>query len=115
MPRATADGDIFAALASPARRELLNLLITGPRTAGDLASHFDMARPSVSEHLRVLRTAGLVSEQKSGRERYYQLDPEPLTQVRDWLSPYEQFWRERLRGLREVLDDDNPTDDGPRP
>jgi DNA-binding transcriptional ArsR family regulator len=51
-----------------------------------LASHFDMRRPSVSEHLRVLRSAGLVSERRAGRERCYQLDPRPLMEVRDWLD-----------------------------
>lgn len=97
--------DVFAALASPARREVLRLLLDGPRTAGDLAAHFDMRRPSVSEHLRVLREAGLVSERRAGRERRYQLDPRPLMQVRDWLDPYERFWRERLAALRDLLEE----------
>ncbi|HEX6451788.1 MAG TPA: metalloregulator ArsR/SmtB family transcription factor [Trebonia sp.] len=97
--------DVFAALASPARREVLRLLLDGPRTVNDLASHFDMRRPSVSEHLRVLRSAGLVSERRAGRERRYQLDPRPLMEVRDWLDPYEQFWRDRLNALRDVLED----------
>ena len=97
--------DVFAALASPARREVLRLLLDGPRTVNDLASHFDMRRPSVSEHLRVLRSAGLVSERRAGRERRYQLDPRPLMEVRDWLDPYEQFWRDRLDALRDVLED----------
>jgi DNA-binding transcriptional ArsR family regulator len=97
--------DVFAALASPARREVLRLLLDGPRTVNDLASHFDMRRPSVSEHLRVLREAGLVSEQRAGRERRYQLEPRPFTEVRDWLDPYERFWRDRLKSLRDVLED----------
>ena len=97
--------DVFAALASPARREVLRLLLDGPRTAGDLASHFDMRRPSVSEHLRVLREAGLVSERRAGRERRYQLEPSPLMGVRDWLDPYERFWRDRLKSLRDVLEE----------
>jgi DNA-binding transcriptional ArsR family regulator len=65
-----------------------------------------MRRPSVSEHLRVLREAGLVSEQRDGRQRYYQLEPNPLADVRDWLTPYERFWRAKLRGLRDFLTDD---------
>jgi DNA-binding transcriptional ArsR family regulator len=75
------------------------------RSYVDLASHFDMRRPSVSEHLRVLRSAGLVSERRAGRERHYQLEPRPLMEVRDWLDPYEQFWRDRLNALRDVLED----------
>lgn len=97
--------DVFAALASPARREVLRLLLDGPRTAGDVAAHFDMRRPSVSEHLRVLREAGLVTERRAGRERRYQLEPQPLMEVRDWLDPYERFWKDRLKTLRDVLED----------
>jgi DNA-binding transcriptional ArsR family regulator len=99
--------DVFAALASPARREILRLLLDGPRPAGELAAHFQMRRPSVSEHLRLLRDAGLVSERRSGRHRYYHLEAERLIEVRDWLAPYERFWRSRLRGLRALLDDES--------
>jgi DNA-binding transcriptional ArsR family regulator len=96
---------LFTALASPVRRELLRLLLDGPRTAGDLAAHFAMSRPSVSEHLRVLRDAGLVAETRRGRERHYQLEAGPLMELSDWLTPYERFWRERLTGLRTLLDE----------
>jgi DNA-binding transcriptional ArsR family regulator len=98
--------DVFAALASPTRREILRLLLDGPRPAGELAAHFEMRRPSVSEHLRVLRQAGLVSERRHGRQRVYHLQAERLTEVRDWLAPYERFWRSRQRGLRSMLDDE---------
>ena len=104
------DGDIFAALASPARRQLLGLLLDrGPLPVQELASHFAMRRPSVSEHLRVLKDAGLVGERKSGRQRYYHLEPEPLREVSQWLTPYERFWREKLKGLRELLDEEGET------
>ncbi len=72
-----------------------------------LASRFDMRRPSVSEHLKVLRDAGLVAERKSGRQRYYQLRAGPLMEIQEWLSPYERFWRERMANLRDVLDEEN--------
>ncbi len=62
-----------------------------------------MARPSVSEHLKVLKRAGLVTERRNGRERLYTLETAPLVEVRDWLAPYERFWRERLTGLRDIL------------
>jgi DNA-binding transcriptional ArsR family regulator len=98
--------DVFAALASPVRREILSRLRSGPLPVNDLAAGFDMRRPSVSEHLRVLRDAGLVSEQRDGRHRYYRLEAGPLAEVSDWLSPYERFWRARLRNLRELMDTD---------
>jgi DNA-binding transcriptional ArsR family regulator len=97
--------DVFGALANSTRRELLGLLLDGPRPVQQLADHFDMRRPSVSEHLKVLREAGLVSETRQGRERYYELQPEPLQEVREWLSPYERFWRQKMAGLRAVLDE----------
>jgi DNA-binding transcriptional ArsR family regulator len=104
------ESDVFAALASPARRQLLGLLLDrGPLPVQELASHFAMRRPSVSEHLKVLKDAGLVGEQKSGRMRLYHLEPEPLREVTEWLTPYERFWRERLAGLRELLDEEGET------
>ena len=84
--------DVFAAVASPVRRALLGLLLDrGPLPVQHLAAHFAMSRPSVSEHLKVLKDAGLVREYKSGRHRYYQLEPRPLTELAQWLTPYERF------------------------
>jgi DNA-binding transcriptional ArsR family regulator len=97
---------VFGALANRTRRELLSLLLSGPSTVQQLASHFDMARPSVSEHLKVLRSAGLVAENKIGRERHYFLEPEPMNTVRDWLGPYEEFLRSKLSRLQGVLGDE---------
>jgi DNA-binding transcriptional ArsR family regulator len=65
-----------------------------------------MRRPSVSEHLRVLRDAGLVAERRHGRQHLYELRAEPLREVSEWLSPYERFWREKLATLRDLLDED---------
>ena len=99
--------DVFGALASPVRREILSLLRAGPQPVHALAARFEMRRPSVSEHLRVLRDAGLVSERRDGRLRYYGLEAAPLEQVSDWLRPYERFWRTKLHTLRELLDSDD--------
>jgi DNA-binding transcriptional ArsR family regulator len=97
---------VFAALASPVRREVLRVLREeGPQSVQDLASGFEMARPSFSEHLRVLREAGLVSERKEGRQRFYRLEAIPLAELQDWLSPYERFWRERMSELGKLLDE----------
>jgi DNA-binding transcriptional ArsR family regulator len=95
---------VFGALANPTRREVLDLLREGPRAVQDIAEHFDMARPSVSEHLKVLLDAGLVTESRSGRQRYYAVRADPLQDLVRWLSPYEQFWRGRMTSLRELLD-----------
>jgi DNA-binding transcriptional ArsR family regulator len=96
---------LFAALANPTRREVLDLLLDGPQTVQSIAGRFDMSRPSLSEHLKVLRDAGLVVEERVGRYRRYSVDPAPLHEVRAWLDPYERYWRARLADLGEVLDD----------
>jgi DNA-binding transcriptional ArsR family regulator len=96
---------VFAALASPVRREVLRLLREqGPQPVAELAAHFAMARPSFSEHLKVLREAGLASEAKVGRQRLYQLEAVPLREVQEWLGPFERFWRAKLSGLSALLD-----------
>jgi len=99
--------EVFAALSNPARREVLRLLLDGPKAVGEMSEHFDMRRPSLSEHLKVLREAGLVSERKSGRHRFYSLEVDPLREVSHWLTPYERFWREKLGNLRTLLDEED--------
>jgi DNA-binding transcriptional ArsR family regulator len=98
--------DVFSALASPVRRSLLELLAERPQTVNELAAQFAMRRPSVSEHLRVLKDCGLVREQRAGRHRVYDLDARPLKQVAEWVHPFERFWRERLHALADLLDED---------
>jgi DNA-binding transcriptional ArsR family regulator len=104
VSRAEAGQDaVFAALASPLRRQLLDLLRAGERNAGELAAAFDVSRPAVSQHLAVLQQADLVAERKSGRHRVYALRASPLRAVGDWLGPYEGFWSERLDALGRHL------------
>lgn len=93
--------DVFMAISHPARREILDLLIADERPVKVIAEHFEMSRPAVSQHLRVLTDAGLVTEQRHGRERRYRLVPESLEPIREWISQYEQFWDDRLRQLQK--------------
>jgi len=99
--------DVFVALSNPVRRRLLELLSEGSLTAGDLAARFSLSRPAVTEHLQVLRRAGLVRDETAGRHRHYHLVPEPLADVEEWLHPFERFWRGRLRALADILEE-NP-------
>ncbi|HET6232411.1 MAG TPA: metalloregulator ArsR/SmtB family transcription factor [Longimicrobiaceae bacterium] len=99
--------DIFGALANPVRRRILELLRAGPRAAGEIAAEFDLHRPAVSEHLQVLRNAGLVTEDARGRQRIYRLAPGALAEVEEWLRPFERYWRERIRALTETLDEED--------
>jgi DNA-binding transcriptional ArsR family regulator len=97
------EGDVFAALANPVRREILMQLRRGPRAVTDLAQQFQIGRPAVSEHLQVLRKASLVREEPRGRERYYHLDPRPLADVETWLDAFTKYWKQRMAALEAVL------------
>ncbi|PZH19677.1 transcriptional regulator [Streptomyces sp. NTH33] len=89
----------------------------GPRPVQALAGRFDMRCPGLPEHLKALREAGLVSEQRSGRQRIHRLLAAPLAEVQDRLHPYERFWRGRMKDLGELLDriPDGPTPIRPAP
>lgn len=101
--------DVFAVLANPVRRKLLESLREGPRSTGDLARLFELGRPAVSEHLAVLRGAGLVREEPRGRHRFYHLDAQGLVEVDAWLRPFERYWNQRLQALADVLDEESKT------
>src|SRR3954451_2487610 len=94
---------VFGAISHPARRRMLDLLTEADRSVSAIAGHFEMTRPAVSQHLRVLLDAGLVTEQRQGRERLYHFVPERLAPVRDWIGLYERFWDDRLQRLKKVL------------
>ncbi len=95
--------DVFTAISHRARRQMLDLLTEAERSVSDIAAHFEMSRPAVSQHLRILLDAGLVTEQRHGRERRYRLVPARLGPVRDWLARYERFWDHHLQQLQKHL------------
>src|SRR5271167_1452929 len=95
--------NVFGAISHPARRRMLDLLVEADRSVNTLAGQFQMSRPAVSQHLRILLDAGLVTEQRHGRERRYHLVPERLGAVRDWIAHYEQFWDDHLQRLQKHL------------
>src|SRR5438128_6667874 len=80
------------------------------RSVNALAGNFQMSRPAVSQHLRILLDAGLVSEQRHGRERRYRLVPARLGPVRDWIAHYERFWDDHLQRLQKYLTKGNKND-----
>jgi len=82
----------------------MDRLLEGELPVKQLAQTFQMTLPAVSQHLKVLREAGLVSERRLGRQRLYRLEATPLREVADWLTHYEKFWPARLKKLGEHLD-----------
>jgi DNA-binding transcriptional ArsR family regulator len=97
--------DVFRAIADPTRRAILDRLRAGPAPVNALAADFRQSRPAISKHLRVLREARLVAEQKSGRERVYELQSRPLQQVAGWLEGYRAFWQVSLTNLKRYLEE----------
>jgi DNA-binding transcriptional ArsR family regulator len=98
------ENDVFHAIAHPARRAILVTLRDGERSASDLAEPFRMTFAAVSQHLRVLEDAALVSARRDGRHRLYRLHPKPLGDVVAWVDEFAAFFGERLDALGEYLD-----------
>jgi DNA-binding transcriptional ArsR family regulator len=94
----------FSALADPTRRAVLDLLRRGRQPAGQIAHAFPISRPAISRHLRLLRRAHLVQEQREGRNRFYELNPEPLKTVDSWLDQYRSFWSTSLTNLKAFVE-----------
>ena len=91
----------FAALADPTRREVFERLARGPSAVGDLANDMPVSRPAVSQHLKVLKEAGLVTDRPEGARRVYQIDPRGLGQIRAWL---DQFWDVALEAFKAEVE-----------
>lgn len=89
------------ALGDPTRREILERLAAGPLAVGEIARLVPVSRPAVSQHLRVLKDSGLVTDRAEGTRRLYQVDPEGLAAVRDY---FEQHWTKALQGLQRVIE-----------
>jgi DNA-binding transcriptional ArsR family regulator len=94
----------FSALADPTRRAVLDLLLRGSLPAGQIAQEFSVSRPAVSKHLRLLRRARLVRAHRVGRQRFFELNPEPLKLVDSWLSRYRVFWQSELSNLKHFVE-----------
>jgi DNA-binding transcriptional ArsR family regulator len=96
--------DIFAALADPTRRGMLDLLTEGERPAGDLVAAFPaLTQPAISRHLRVLREQGLVEARTQAQHRIYSLRPDRLAEVDAWLSRYRVYWARHLDAIEDHL------------
>jgi len=93
--------DAFAALAEPRRREILRLVSVAELSVGDIASRFDVTRPAISQHLRVMKEAGLVTERRDGTRRLYRAKPETIAELRAYL---EGFWDDSLRSLKAAAE-----------
>ncbi|HUY78355.1 MAG TPA: metalloregulator ArsR/SmtB family transcription factor [Ktedonobacterales bacterium] len=94
---------VFRALADPTRRAILGRLTTGDATVAELAAPFDMTQPAISQHLKALEQAGLISRKRRATANFSHLEAEPLREATAWLARYQQFWDERYDRLDALL------------
>jgi len=98
--------DAFTALADPTRRRIIEMLAAGETSFGDLADRFRMSRPAVSQHLKVLRSAGIVTARADAQRRIYRLNAGGLGEVETWLGKVNDYWSKRLDKLERLLEEE---------
>ncbi len=99
--------DVFQAIADPIRREIIGLLTQQSLTMNEVADNFEVSRPAISKHIKILTECGLVSIRQKGRERYCHTLPEKLKEVADWVNYFSQFWDEKLNSLKTHIENKN--------
>ncbi|MGD0520955.1 MAG: metalloregulator ArsR/SmtB family transcription factor [Terracidiphilus sp.] len=100
MPRAATTSDAFNAVAEPRRREILSYLALRERPVGEIAATLSLDQPSVSKHLRVLRSVGLVRVRCDGRHKYYRTNAEAIRPLHEWAGAFERLWQRQLLGVK---------------
>jgi DNA-binding transcriptional ArsR family regulator len=101
--------DVFQAIADPTRREIINLLAHQSLNLNAVADNFDISRPAVSKHIKILTECGLILIQQEGRERYCHANLKQLKAVSDWTNRYSVFWDNKLKALADFVESDHKT------
>ena len=100
--------DAFQVIADPSRRQMLMLLSKDSLTINRLAENFDMSRPAVSKHIKIMYNAGFISIQDIGRERHCALKQDGFNALNEWLKYFDQFWTSKLKNLEKLLNNKLP-------
>jgi DNA-binding transcriptional ArsR family regulator len=104
MHAAVVEDRVFHALADPSRRAIFKSLTRGEAAVKDLTARFDISQPAVSQHLAMLKGAGLVKDRREGRLVYYRVDPRGMKPLIDWIAHYRAFWTEHIDRLERLLE-----------
>ena len=96
--------DVFQAIADPTRRAIINMISTQSLNLNAVAGNFDMSRPAISKHIKILTECGLIVIKQQGRERYCEAKLDKLNEVSDWVEQYRKFWNAKLDSLEDYLD-----------
>ncbi len=99
--------DIYFAVADLTLRQILTLILDQERSVSDLVNHFRVSQPAISQHLKILRSAGIVKVRKHGRQRLYQVDFQRLKGIHDWVSQFEDYWESKLDALEELMENES--------
>lgn len=96
--------DVFQAIADPTRRDIIKLIARQQLNLNSVAEHFNISRPAISKHIKILTECGLIDIQQQGRERYCRLQGEKLNEVSDWIDQFRQIWEARIDSFEEYLE-----------
>lgn len=96
--------DVFQAIADPTRREIINMISHQPLNLNAVAENFDISRPAISKHIKILTECGLIVIRQQGRERYCEAKLQKLNEVSEWIEQYQVFWTSKLDALEILLD-----------
>jgi len=102
--------DVFQAIADPTRREIIGLLANQQLNLNSIADNFDISRPAVSKHIKILTQCGLVTIKQDGRDRYCKANFGKLNEVSNWVEQYRKFWNQKLDALGDFLDKETNSD-----
>jgi DNA-binding transcriptional ArsR family regulator len=95
--------DVFQAIADPTRRQIINLIAQKPMTLNAIADNFEISRPAISQHIKLLTECGMVVIEKVGRERFCEAKLDSLREVSTWVDQYRQFWNDQFNSLDKYL------------
>ena len=95
--------DVFQAIADPIRREIISLVANQPMNLNAIAEHFDVTRPAISNHIKILNECGIISIEQIGRERHCKIQPDSLKVVADWAGQYHKLWEQKLASFEKYL------------
>jgi DNA-binding transcriptional ArsR family regulator len=95
--------DVFQAIADPTRREIIDLLAQQSMNLNAIAEHFDITRPAISNHIRILNECGIITIEQIGRERFCKIRPDTLKEVSTWVSRYEALWEQKIESFEKYL------------
>jgi DNA-binding transcriptional ArsR family regulator len=95
--------DVFQAIADPIRREIISLVASQSMNLNAIAEHFDVTRPAISNHIKILNECGIISIEQIGRERYCKIQPDSIKEVADWAGQYHELWEQKLESFENYL------------